>query len=135
MLVRYRSSSRIPIWRKVAWTEDHGNAYVTTFAGLHWVVRAARWLYEQVEYKLPLRLEPEFLGYPRIYPPWAWMKWVDGDEIARRPGYGLCWSQYSPAQPNVRCRYIAPIGLNLVYALIRRALSPPSRAPMRNRMP
>lgn len=123
MLVRYRIPARIPPWRRTAWFEDYDTVRVTAPVGLHWVVRAARWAFHKVQYQIPLSLQPEFLGYPRIYPPWAWMKWVESNVAVENPWYGLCWAQYDPAHVGVHCRYVAPIGLNLVYALLRRALT------------
>lgn len=129
----------IPFGYGVCWQYDYGQRIVVAPLGLHWLLRGAHYIYLQIEYKLPQRLEPE-LGYPYMFAPWPLMRWVPEYNIAQRPGHGLCWAQYEPYgdqygdlldEPNgaphgsaAFGRYTAPIGLNLVYALARRLIYP-----------
>lgn len=127
LIMRLRQPYKAPYPRGYAlcWHEDFRCVSVVAPYGLHWLLRGARWLHKGVAYRASLALEPHadgwaFSGYKADLGLWPFMRYVDGDNVAARRGYGLCWSQ-APS-PSGGGRYIAPIGLNLVYALVRAAL-------------
>lgn len=108
----------------VCWHRDFKMITVVAPWGLHWVARLARWAYEGVEFRLPLALEPGRGYYVRRLGPWPLMRSIVGDNIAAGAGVGLCWTQAIPHADGglEQERFTAPIGLNLLYACLRRCL-------------
>lgn len=98
---------------------DYGCVHVIAPFGLHWLFRAAHWAHNVIAFRFVLWLYAGKHVRRRSIRPLPFEVWVPLGEVAR-PGYGVAWFGYEGlgyGRDHGRC--IAPIGLNLLYALLR----------------
>ena len=118
-----RTERLYPFGYGLAWKQDHARIHILAPWGLHLILRLAYRMHCVVEYTITDWLQRKLPGGVQHCPTnWnlPWMTYILRDEVAEKRGYGFCWeqSEHCPGYHSYG-RYIAPLGLNIIYAIVR----------------